>query len=128
MQENVSRIEKPYQSHKDLQVFQKSYSASLEIYKVSTNFPRDEKYGITDQLRRASTSVCANIAEGYGRQLTSDTDFKRFLVISKGSCQEVMVWIDFAKDLGFVSQDVAQNWNDQYVEISKMLYALIKKL
>ena len=49
-------------------------------------------------------------------------------MISKGSCQEVMVWIDFAQDLGFVGSDVAQDWNDKYVEISKMLYALIKKL
>lgn len=128
MQVTRALTESVSQSHKDLLVFRRAYDVSLSIYKLSATFPKDEKYGITDQLKRASSSVCANIAEGYGRQLTSDTDFRRFLVMAKGSCQEVLVWIDIAKDLGFLSEEKAQVLYGEYVEISKMLFALIKKL
>lgn len=117
-----------HKNHKDLIVYQRAYQVSLDIYKRSSAFPKEEKYAITDQLRRASSSVCANIAEGYGRQLTSNIDFKRFLVIAKGSCQEVQVWVDFAFDLGFINQTIQEQWISSYVEISKMIYALIKTL
>ena len=116
-----------YQNHKDLLVFQRAYKISLEIYKQSRTFPKEEQYAITDQLRRSATSICANIAEGYGRQLTSKNDFKRFLIIAKGSCQEVGVWIDYCKDLSFIDQKTSKMWEDEYTEISKMLYALIQR-
>ncbi|MCB1783605.1 MAG: four helix bundle protein [Alphaproteobacteria bacterium] len=116
-----------YKNHKDLLVFQKAYAISLQIYKESKSFPKEEKFAITDQLRRASTSICANIAEGYGRQLASKPDFKRFLIIAKGSCQEVTVWIDYCKDLSFIDKKTAEAWENEYTEISKMLYALIQK-
>lgn len=116
------------QTHKDLEIFKRSYAVSLEIYKASKDFPREEKYAITDQLRRASSSICANIAEGYGRQLTSNNDFKRFLIIAKGSCQETQVWIDYCCDLGFLDKQTAQRWRQEYEEISRMLYAFIKQL
>lgn len=116
------------QSHKNLQVYQRSYTISLEIYKVSRNFPKEERFAITDQLRRSSSSICANIAEGYGRQLSSDNDFKRFLIIAKGSCLEAQVWIDFCHDLGFIEQDTKEKWQSEYEQLSKMLYSLIKNL
>lgn len=116
------------QSHYDLQVFQRAYAISLEVYKVSSTFPREERYAITDQIRRASSSICANIAEGYGRQMTSDTDFKRFLVIAKGSCHEMAVWIDYSFDLKFIDQACHEKWQREYLEISKMLFGLIKTL
>jgi four helix bundle protein len=115
-------------NHRDLIVFQKAYKISLEIYKKSADFPKEEKYAITDQIRRSSSSICANIAEGYGRQLTSDADFKRFLIMAKGSCQEATVWIDYCRDLSFIDQSLWEVWNNEYIEISKMLYALINKL
>ena len=116
-----------HQSHKDLIVFQRAYELSLEIYKKSLDFPKEERYAITDQLRRSATSICANIAEGYGRQLTSNAEFKRFLIIAKGSCQETQVWIDYCKDLLFIDEMTAFTWQKSYIEISKMLYALIQK-
>ena len=113
-------------NHRDLIVFQRAYQISLDIYQQSKSFPEEEKFAITDQLRRSATSICANIAEGYGRQLTSAADFKRFLIIAKGSCQEVSVWIDYCKDLSFVDEKTANKWEQEYIEISKMLFALIQ--
>lgn len=113
---------------RDLLVYQRSYAVSLEIYRKSATFPKEERYAITDQLRRSATSVCANIAEGYGRQMTSDNDFKRFLVISKGSAQESVVWIDYCRDLGYIDDGIWAAWSKEYDEISRMLYSLIKKL
>lgn len=117
--------DRPY---RELKVYQKAYAISLEVYKESGSFPKEEKFGITDQLRRAATSICANIAEGYGRQLASDANFKRFLVMSRASCQEMSVWLDYCKDLGFIGQDSYKIWQQEYVEISKMLFAFIKSL
>ena len=122
------KVQEFSQSHSDLQIYQRAYAISLDIYKVSKFFPKEERYAITDQLRRASSSICANIAEGYGRQLTSNADFKRFLVIAKGSCHEMDVWIDFCRDLDFISLDQSKVWKQEYTEISKMLFAFIKKL
>ncbi len=116
------------QPYKGLKVYQKAYAVSLEIYKVSMSFPKEERFGITDQLRRSATSICANIAEGYGRQLSSDADFKRFLVIARGSCHEMSVWIDYCRDLNFIDDVCHQKWLQEYTEISKMLFALIKTL
>lgn len=79
-------------------------------------------------MRRAASGICANIAEGYGRQLSSDNDFKRFLIIAKGSCQEMLVWIDYSRDLSLIDQDTWESWNGEYIEISKMLYAFINQL
>ncbi len=121
----LSKFKHPYHG---LKVYQKAYSISLEVYKVSKEFPAEERYGITSQLRRSATSVCANIAEGYGRQMSSDADFKRFLVIAKGSCQEIAVWIDYCFDLGFIDEDCYAHWHGNYVEVSKMIFALIQSL
>ncbi len=113
---------------RSLNVYQRAYDISLEIYKRSKLFPKEERYAITDQIRRSSTSICANIAEGYGRQMTSDTNFRRFLVIAKGSAQEVSVWIDYCKNLEFIDEETWKNWNREYDEISRMLFSLIKKI
>lgn len=115
-------------THRDLLVYNKAYIVSLEIYRASESFPIEEKHGVTNQLRRSSTSICANIAEGYGRQINSNTDFKRFLVIAKGSCQETIVWVDYCKDLSFINKETWEKWNNEYTEISKMLYSFIAKL
>lgn len=97
------------QNHRDLLIYQRAYQAALTIYEESKGFPKEEQYAITNQIRRASSSICANIAEGYGRQLSSDNDFKRFLVIAKGSCHEMAVWIDLCKDLGFIDENTWLN-------------------
>ena len=76
-------------SFEDLEIFKRAYRVSLEIHRKSLTFPREERYAISDQMRRASKSVCALIAEGYGRQRSSDADFKRYLVMALGSVEEM---------------------------------------
>ena len=81
---------------------------------------------MASQMRRASKSVCANIAEGFGRHHASTPDFKRFLVISSSSCDEMLVWIDFAKDLEYIPAEIWQEWSREYTELSKMINGLSK--
>ena len=115
-------------SYKDLQVFQKAYQLSLEIHKVTIGFPIQEQFDITRQIRRASKSICANIAEGYAKQAYSKAEFKRFISISVGSSDEMQVWIQYSSDLGYIGQGHTFRWQQGYIEISKMLHALHKKI
>ncbi len=119
---------RPSQSHRDLRVYQRAYEASLEIYRKCQEFPKETRFTITDQIQRAASGICANIAEGYGRQIISNADFRRFLVMAKGSCHEVGVWIDYCHDLNLIDQACHRKWQNEYVEISKMLFGLIKSL
>jgi four helix bundle protein len=82
-------------------VWQKSHKLTLEIYKVTIDFPPDELYGLTSQLRRSCASIPANIAEGCGRQ--SDADFSRFLQIALGSAAELEYHLLLSHDLGFMN-------------------------
>ena len=111
-------------SYRDLKVFQASYQLALDIHKVSLTFPKIEQYALADQLRRSSKSVCANIAEGFARQRASKAEWKRFLMIALGSCEEVQMWLDFAKDLRYINADQSKNWQDQSDKICRMLHKL----
>ena len=111
--------------YKDLDVYNKSYDLALSIYKFSETLPADERYGIISQLKRASLSVPMNIAEGYGKQSTSN-ELIRFLQIAKGSCNEMGVLLDFLKDLGHLKNEHHKTYHDKYEEIEKMIYGLIK--
>jgi four helix bundle protein len=90
---------RPIKSFEDLDVFQRAYALSLIIHKVSLAFPKVEQFGLAEQVRRASKSICANLAEGFGKQRDSSAEFKRFLLIAIGSCEEMQVWIRYCKDL-----------------------------
>ena len=83
-----------------LQVWQDARKFTVEIYKLTSNFPKSEKYALTDQLRRAGVSIALNIAEGSDRK--SDKDFIRFLRMSIGSLEEVVTGLYIAKDLGYL--------------------------
>ena len=113
------------QSYRDLVVYQRAYSVSLEVHKMSLEFPRIEQYVLGDQLRRASKSIALNIAEGYGKRV-SVAEFKRFLVIALGSCDEVRVCLDYCKDLGYINEEIYVKYSKEYDEIGKMLSALHK--
>ena len=78
-------------SFEDLEVFQRAYRMSLEIHRRSLAFPQIELHVLGDQMRRASKSICANVAEGYGRQKRSKAEFRRFLQLAIGSCDEMRV-------------------------------------
>ncbi len=110
----------------DLEVFQRSYRISLEIHRISLEFPKIEQYALGDQVRRASKSIPANIAEGFGKQKQSRTEFRRFLMIAMGSADEMRVWCRYCLDLGYIEETVWKRWRDEYHEIAKMLQGLIK--
>ena len=90
-------------NYKELKVWQKSYDLCLDVYRITTRFPNEERYGLTSQLRRAAVSVPSNIAEGYGRKTTND--YIRMLYISYGSLCELETQILLAGDLDFLSKD-----------------------
>lgn len=115
-------------SFEDLDVFQKSYQLSLTLHKVSLTLPRIEQFALADQIRRASKSIPVNIAEGFGKQVSSKNEFGRFLTIAIGSSDEMRVWIRYMLDLGYIEEATWQQWNNDYQIIAKMLQALKKKL
>lgn len=114
--------------YKDLFVYQRAFEISLDVHKVSLNFPQIEQFkGLADQIRRASKSVCANIAEGYAKQQRSKAEFKRYLLIALGSAEEMMVWVDYAIALGYVNKKQADDWVSSYDVVIRMLQSLYSK-
>ena len=111
-------------SFEDLQVFQKAYGISLEIHKKTLGFPKEEQFALADQIRRASKSICANLAEGYGKQAHSSKEFKRYILIAIGSSDEMRVWLRYCLDLKYISETEWKQWRDAYQQISKMLQGL----
>lgn len=114
------------QNFKNIVVWQKSHQLVLEIYKLTATFPRDEKFGLTSQMRRSAASIPTNIVEGTGRG--SDTDFGRFLQISLGSTCELEYQLILCKDLNFITQDSYHFFDTEITSIKKMLGAFIRKL
>ena len=94
------------------------------MHRISLEFPQAEQYGLADQIRRASKSICANLAEGFGKQSRSAAEFKRYIQISIGSADEMRVWIRYCFDLGYIDQSQWRSWRDGYQEIAKMLQGL----
>jgi len=111
-------------THKELLVWQKSMDLSVFVYKITNAFPKEELYGITNQMRRASVSIPSNIAEGHGR--FSDKEFVRFLFISLGSASELETQINLSLRLEFLSEDNYKILNEMVQEVLKMLVALIR--
>ena len=114
-------------SFRDLDVYRRAYRLSLDVHKATLGFPKVEQYALGDQMRRASKSICANIAEGFGRQWTSEADFKRFLVMAMGSCDEMQVWSDYGRDLGYLDASTGRAWSSEYIELARMLFGLMNR-
>ena len=112
-------------SYRDLIVYRRAYAVSLEVHRLSLEFPRIEQYVLGDQLRRASKSIALNIAEGYGKR-ESVAEFKRFLSIALGSCDETRVCLDYSIDLGYITAEQHAKYSAEYDEIGKMLSTLYK--
>ncbi|NJD21781.1 MAG: four helix bundle protein, partial [Melioribacter sp.] len=113
-------------TYNELIVWQKAVEFVTSIYKITKNFSKDELYGLTNQLRRASVSIPSNIAEGFGRN--SKNDFKRFLQISIGSVFEVQTQLQIAKNLDFISEEDFNKIYNATREIEAMLSSLIRKI
>lgn len=106
-------------SYKDLIVWQKSVSLVEIIYKVTLGFPKEEVYGLTSQIRRASVSIPSNIAEGYGRK--RENDYKRFYRIAYGSALELETQLEISNRLKYLS-------DSKYMEIEQILIEICKML
>ena len=113
--------------YKGLRAYEVSYSLAIQLYEISKRLPREEIYGITSQLRRASLSVPLNIAEGYGRK-ANPRDYRQFLYVAKGSSNEVQVLLDFIRDLGYVSEEEHDALYSQYDEVQKLLFGIIRNI
>lgn len=111
-------------THKDLDVWKVSLEFVTEIYKITNEFPKNELFGLTSQIRRAAVSIPANISEGSARQTTKE--LKQFLYIALGSASELHTLINIAFNLGYV--DDLSSLEDKISRISKMLSGLIKSL
>lgn len=111
---------------RQIRVWEKAHQFTLEIYKVTARFPKEELYGLTSQLRRASASIAANIAEGFGRG--GNVELARFLQMAIGSAYEVEYHILLAKDLGLVTKESNESLEVRIIEIKRMLAALLLKV
>ena len=108
---------------KELKVWHKAHGLALAIYKATKDFPREELYGLTSQMRRAAVSISANIAEGCGRR--SDGEFVRFLQIARGSASEVECHLLLARDLKFLNDSTYQDLDGKLTEVQRMLTSLV---
>ena len=105
---------------KELKVYKMSYKLAMEIFEISKSFPIEEKYSLTDQIRRASRSVCANLAEGY-RKRRYPKHFVSKMTDADGEASETQVWIDFTYDCGYIASDIHDSLKSGYDEVGKML-------
>ena len=114
------------QSFRDLLVWQKSIYLATIIYKLTRDFPREEIYGLTSQMRRASVSIASNIAEGHGRLSTGE--FQQFLGMSRASCFELQTQLEIARTLQFGNPELLNEANGLSHEVGKMIYSLLESL
>ncbi len=113
------------QSFRELTVWQKSMKLAAEIYRITKMLPKDELYGLTNQLRRAAVSIPSNIAEGNGRD--SKKEYLRFLYIARGSKAEVETQLLLCVELGYLREEEIKTAEELCIEVSKMLNTIISK-
>jgi len=109
-----------------LKVWEKAHRLTLEVYKVTRRFPREELYGLTSQMRRCGTSIAANLAEGCGKR--GNNEFQRYLQIASGSASELDYHLLLSRDLQFLSAVDYEALSKELVELRKMLTSLILKV
>lgn len=109
-----------------LVVWQKAHRLTLDLYRVTRTFPREEQYGLTSQMRRCANSIGANISEGCGRGTARD--FARFIQIALGSASELENHLVLALDLGFIDREVHAQLETVLVDVKRMLSGLVRRL
>jgi four helix bundle protein len=109
----------------DLEVFKLSYQLAMEIFHISRNFPKEERYSLTDQVVRSSRSISANIAEGWGKRVY-ENEFKRHLIYAMGSLEETKVWLYFAKDCMYLGTESFDALIAKYDELGARIYKLFE--
>jgi four helix bundle protein len=118
----MSRI----QSHEELDVYRLAFDAAMRIFEISKAFPREETYALTDQIRRASRSVCANLAEGWRKRRYSAAFISK-LADAEAEAAEVQTWLAFAERCGYLSPDTAHDLRERYDHIIGKLVNMIRR-
>jgi four helix bundle protein len=116
---------KVIKSVNDLEVYVLAYSLALDVFGLSKRFPKEESYSLTDQIRRSSRSIPANISEGFAKKQYENV-FKQHLITAMGSVEETKTWIDFAKDFSYINNEQSAKLKRDYTKIGAMLYRLIQ--
>ncbi len=109
-----------------LRIWQRSMDLAEEVYKIAATFPKEEKYGLSSQIRRCAVSVPSNISEGAGRG--TNGQFRQFLEYSMGSCNEVQTQLELARRFKYVSDELAQQLIDEAMQVFKMILKFYNSL
>lgn len=109
-----------------LDIWKRSHILTLKIYKITKNFPKEEMFRLSSQMRRSASSIPTNIAEGCGRN--TNPQFAHFLQISTGSCSEIQYQLILSKELSYISEEVFNELNSEAIEIRKMIFHYASKL
>ena len=115
-----------YEETSKLIVWKKAHELVLKTYKITKDFPKDEQYGLTSKLRRAAVSIPSNIVEGKSRG--TNKDYNRFLMIARGSLEEVKYQILLARDLEYIDEEVYKKIHKDMDEVGRLLAGLIKSV
>ena len=116
----------PIKTYKDLNVFKESYGLALEVSRTSRKFPGPEQFELARQLRRAARSIPANIVEGWAKR-ASAPEFKRYLQVAIGSCDECKLWLEMSRDEGFLSVAECSTLENKFNVVGAMLKSLWKQ-
>ncbi len=117
---------KDYNGYRDLKVYQLSYQLALEIFELSKAFPKEEKYSLTDQIRRSSRSVPTNITEAWYKRIYPKS-FVSKLIDAAGEAGETEVWIDFSFSHSYIDKEKQAYFLEKYNELNKMLNSMINQ-
>lgn len=107
----------------DLEVFNLAYSFAMDLFVGTRNFPKEERYSLTDQIVRASRSIAANIAEGWGKRVY-ENEFKKHLIYGMGSLEECKVWLLFARDCSYISSQAYEALQFKCDQLGSKIYKL----
>ncbi len=115
-----------YNGYKDLKVYKLAYKLTMEIFEETKQFPQEERYSLTDQMRRSSRSVPANIAEGWKKRVYPKM-FVSKIIDAAGEAGETEVWLDVSKDAGYITEEKYEYFMNGYDEVNRMLYGMVDK-
>ncbi len=122
----MSLTKNKYRGYRDLKVYQMAYQIALDIHQLTKTFPKEEKYSLTDQIRRSSRSVPANVAEAWKKR-RYEKAFISKLIDCAGEAGETEVWLDFSRDFRYIKADQYQQLIERYDEVNRMLYGMVDK-
>jgi four helix bundle protein len=126
MEKTQVTVRSAIRTFKDLEVYQESFRLAMEVFKLTQGFPKEELYGLTAQMRSASRSVPANIAEGWAKR-RHVLVFKRQLLDAIGSANEMLVWLDMAHACAYVTEEARRTFIEAYEVLGKRLHQLLIK-